>query len=432
MIQLPRENAEKRLPGNFSARRRSGHARAPRRLLAIGLLVALVGGCSTVSDFGRGAARSVNRAGESVAGRLTAAGTPEVTAKLPELASSIKIDVVAAHRITDGTPDGYPKPHPAFVDDVVYTLGKSRRDVFAHHLGDGKRLWKQRIDEPVTGAVGAGDGLVLVGTGNGVLVALDATDGKERWRASLESEILAPPAARDGVVVVATGDGHLYGLASADGARKWSVERDVPTLSLRGGSAPLTTDSLALHGFADGHLLAVDLHTGRQVWDVAIAQPRGRTELERMVDVDCQPVIQGGAVFAAAYQGRVSGIELATGTVGWARELSCDSALAADSFNVYGVDTDDRVVAFDQRSGAVYWQQEALKGRHLTAPAVVGAYIAVGDGEGYVHWLRADDGALVGRIRPTKDAFLLAPHVQDGIGYFLSEGGRLYGLRAAD
>jgi outer membrane protein assembly factor BamB len=404
----------------------------PLRFLAIGLLTTVLAGCGAVSSLGQGAVRGVNRAGESVAGRLTASDKPQVKAELPELAGAIAVEVVAEHRITDGTPDGYPKPWPAFDGEVVYTLGKSRRQVFAHTLADGKRLWKASVEDEITGGVGAGDGLVLVGTANGDLIALAATDGKERWRAPLESEILAPPTARDGVVVVATGDGHLYGLASADGARKWSIERDVPTLSLRGGSAPLTTPTLALHGFADGHLVAVDLHTGREAWDTPIVQPRGRTELERMVDADCQPVIEGSAVFAGAYQGRVSGIELATGTVGWARELSCDTALAADSFNVYGVDTDDRISAFDQRSGAVYWEQDALKGRYLTAPAVVGAYVAVADIEGYVHWLRADDGTLVGRVRPTKDAFLLAPYVRDGVAYFLSEGGRLYALRPAD
>ena len=404
----------------------------PVRFLAIGLLATALAACGTVSSLGKGAVRGVNRAGESVAGRLTASDKPEITAELPELTGSITVEVLAEHRITDGTPDGYPKPWPAFDDEVVYTLGESRRQVFAHTLADGKRLWKAGLEDEITGGVGVGDGLVLVGTANGDLIALAATDGKERWRVPLESEILAPPTARDGVVVVATGDGHLYGLASADGARKWSIERDVPTLSLRGGSAPLATPTLALHGFADGHLVAVDLHTGREAWDTPIVQPRGRTELERMVDADCQPVIEGGAVFAGAYQGRVSGIELATGTVGWARELSCDTALAADSFNVYGVDTDDKISAFDQRSGAVYWEQDALKGRHLTAPAVVGSYLAVADIEGYVHWLKADDGTLAGRTRPTRDAFLLAPHVRDGVAYFLSEGGRLYALRPAN
>lgn len=404
----------------------------PVRFLAVGLLATVLAACGTVASLGQGAVRGVNRAGESVAGRLTASDKPEIKAELPELTGSITVEVVSEHRITDGMPDGYPKPWPAFDDEVVYTLGESRRHLFAHALADGKRLWKAGLEDDITGGVGVGDDLVLVGTANGELIALAATDGKERWRVPLESEILAPPTARDGVVVVATGDGHLYGLGSADGARKWSIEREVPTLSLRGGSAPLTTPTLALHGFADGHLVAVDLYTGREAWDTPIVQPRGRTELERMVDADCQPVIEGGAVFAGAYQGRASGIELATGTVGWARELSCDTALAADSFNVYGVDTDDRISAFDQRSGAVYWEQDALKGRHLTAPAVVGSYLAVADIEGYVHWLRADDGTLVGRTRPTKDAFLLPPYVRDGVAYFLSEGGRLYALRPAN
>lgn len=401
----------------------------PLRFLAIALLAASLTACSAVSSLGRGAVRGVNRAGEAVAGRLTAADTPEVKAELPKLDREVAVEGVSRRRITDGTPDGYPKPLPAFDGDVVYTLGDSRQHVFAHTLADGKRLWKVRLKDEVTGGVGAGDGLVLVGTSNGVVVALNAADGKERWRAPLESEVLTPPTARDGVVVVATGDGHLYGLSATDGTRKWSIERDVPTLSLRGGSAPLTTPSLALHGFADGHLVAVDLQTGRESWDTPIVQPRGRTELERMVDADCQPVIEGSTVFAAAFQGRISAVDLGTGTAGWARDLSCDSALAVDTFNVYATDTNDKVTAFDLSSGVVRWEQDALKGRHLTAPAAVGSYIAVADVEGYVHWLRGEDGSLAGRNRPTRDAFLLAPYVRDGVAYFLSEGGQLYALR---
>lgn len=402
------------------------------RLTVAGLLVTTLGACGALSDMGRGAVRGVNRAGEAVAGRLTQADAPEIKAELPALDHEIAVEVVASPKVTDGTPDGYPKPLPAFDGDRVYTLGESRRQVFAHTLPEGKRQWKASLKDTITGGVGAGDGLVLVGTSNGDVVALSAEDGKERWRAPLESEVLAPPTAREGVVVVATGDGHLYGLNAADGARKWSIERDVPTLSLRGGSAPLTTPTLAVHGFANGHLVAVDLQTGREAWDTPIVQPRGRTELERMIDADCQPVIDGGTVYAAAYQGRISAIDLGTGTASWARELSCDSALTVDTFNAYATDTDDKVSAFDLSSGVVHWEQEALKGRHLTAPAAVGAYVAVGDLEGYVHWLRGEDGTLAGRTRPTRDAFLLAPTVRDGVAYFLSEGGRLYALRPGD
>lgn len=404
----------------------------PLRLTVVGLLVTMVGACSAVSNLGRGAVRGVTRASESVAGRITQTDTPDIKAELPALDREIAVEVVASPKIADGTPDGYPKPLPAFEGERVYTLGESRRQVFAHTLADGKRLWKASLKDTITGAVGAGDGLVLVGTNNGEVVALSAEDGTERWRTSLESEVLAPPTAREGVVVAATGDGHLYGLAAADGARKWSVERDVPTLSLRGGSTPLTTPLLAVHGFADGHLVAVDLQTGREVWDTPIVQPRGRTELERMIDADCQPVIDGSSVYAAAYQGRISAIDLGTGTASWARELSCDNALAIDTFNAYATDTEDKVSAFDRSSGVVQWEQDALEGRHLTAPAVVGRYIAVADVEGYVHWLHGEDGTLAGRIRPTKDAFLLAPTVRDGAAYFLSEGGRLYALRPRD
>nr|BAH89632.1 pyrrolo-quinoline quinone [uncultured bacterium]BAH90530.1 pyrrolo-quinoline quinone [uncultured bacterium] len=393
-------------------------------------LALVVAGCATVADVGKGAARGVSRAGESIAGRLTAADAPQVEAELPTLDREFAVTVAAEFRVTDGTPDGFPKPRPAFTDDAVYTLGEDRDVVFAHALQEGERLWRARLKAVVTGGVGVGDGLVLVGTANGAVIALDASDGKERWRAELKSEVLTPPTARDGIAVVATGDGHLYGLSSADGARKWSIERDVPTLSLRGGSTPMTTALQAIHGFADGHLAAVDLRTGRSLWNVPIARPRGRTDLERMVDVDCQPVIANGAVFAAAYQGRVGAVDLATGAVGWGREVSCDSALAADTFNVYLTDVDDRVLALDQRSGRVFWEQKELEGRHLTAPAVLGTALVVADVEGYVHWLSTDDGRLLGRSRPTKDAFLLPPQVHNGRVYLISESGRLYALEA--
>ncbi len=390
--------------------------------------LALAAGCATVADIGKGAARGASRAGENIAGRLTAADAPQAQAELPALGGEYAVEAAAKFRVTDGTPRGFPKPLPAFADDVVYTLGEDRDVVFAHALSDGKRLWRTRLKAVVTGGVGAGDGLVLVGTANGLVIALDAADGSERWRENLKSEILSPPAARDGITAVATGDGHLYGLSSVDGARKWSINRDVPTLSLRGGSAPIMTALQVVHGFADGHLAAVEPRTGRSLWDVPIARPRGRTDLERMVDVDCQPVIANSAVFAAAYQGRVSGVDLVSGALGWGREVSCDSALAADTFNVYLTDVDDRVLALDQRSGQVFWEQKALEGRHLTAPAVLGTVLAVADVEGYVHWLSTDDGRLLGRSRPTKDAFLLPPQVHNGRIHVLSEGGTLYVL----
>lgn len=400
------------------------------QLTLIGALGLGLSGCGTLSNLGQGAVRGVTEASESIAGRLTTSGAPDVETELVELPNGVPIDIVAKLRVTDGTPRTYPKPLPAFDGHQVFTLSESRREVFAHRLTDGKRLWKTDLKTSVSGGVGAGDGMVLVGTGSGEVIALAAAGGEERWRSQVDSEVLAPPTARSGVVVVATGDGHLFGLDIADGARRWSVERDVPTLSLRGGSAPLTTDGNAVHGFADGHLMMVDLLTGREAWDTPIVQPRGRTELERMVDADCQPVIEGGAIFAATFQGRISSIDLSSGSATWAREFSCSSALAADWSNVYASDTNDKVAAFDLSSGVVYWEQEALKGRHLTGPAVLGDYIAVGDIEGYVHLLKATDGSLAGRVRPTKDAFLLAPYVRSGVVYFLSEGGHLFGLRA--
>jgi outer membrane protein assembly factor BamB len=287
-----------------------------------------------------------------------------------------------------------PKVH----GDSVYAADPEGR-VSAYELASGRRQWQVDLDVDVSGAVGASDNLVLIGTREGQVIALDRASGSKLWSATVSSEVLAPAVAGSGIVVAQTVDGKLFGLASADGKRLWVHERTEPALSLRGTDTPVIWQNTVVAGFAAGKLVALNLSDGRLLWETTVAQPRGRNEIERLVDVDASPLVMADAIYAASYQGRLVAINPRSGAVGWTRDISTYTGLASDGTNIYVTDEDGRVLAYDRRTGSSAWKQDALRRRGVVAPVVYKDFVVVADYEGYVHWLARDDGRFVGRNR---------------------------------
>ncbi len=287
---------------------------------------------------------------------------------------------------------------PALHEDRLYASDSNGR-VKAYAVADGRLLWSAELGEPVGAPVGFGEGLVLVGSKNARLFALAADSGKLQWRGEVSSEVLGRPTAGAGVVVVQTIDGRVFGLSAQDGRRLWMETRTEPALSLRGTSSPLIAGGLVLAGFANGKLLAAELDTGRPVWERTVAEARGRNEIERLVDVDAPPLVSGNLVFAVSYRGRIVALEIGDGRIVWVREVSGYNGMAADQTNLYVSDATGRVLAMDQRSGTVLWQQAKLRARLPGPPALVVGYVAIGDFEGYIHWLSPDSGAFAARTR---------------------------------
>lgn len=317
---------------------------------------------------------------------------------------------------------------PALQRDVLYVSDLKGR-VQALAADTGKRLWENDLELEVTSGVGFGDDLVLVGSRKGVVVALDKNSGREQWRAQAASEILAPPVAEAGVVVAQSVDGRITALASATGKRRWVFERSEPALSLRGTAAPVIASDVVLTGFASGKFAAIGLRDGRALWEVPISQPQGRSEIERLVDVDAPALLAGRTLVTAAYQGKIVAVSLENGRLLWSREISTYSALAADGGNVYVSDARGHIYALDLRSGATVWKQDKLQGRQPSGPAVVGPAIAVGDFEGYVHWLARDDGRFLVRERVTRAAILAQPLADGATLYVSAQNGTLAALR---
>ena len=287
---------------------------------------------------------------------------------------------------------------PATDGSRVYAGGHGGK-VLAIDSTSGKRVFEANTKLPLSAGPGVGSDLLVFGTSDGDLLALSSADGSERWRVNVGSEVLARPAIANGVVVVRSVDGRLRGLSEVDGGELWLVEQSVPRLSLRGNAPAVVAGVNAIAGFDNGRLGAYDITTGEPVWEIAVSASKGRTELERLVDISSGVSIVGDDAYAVGYQGRAVSVALDTGLVLWQRELSSYAGLAADWNNVYVTDENSEVIALDRGSGRPLWTNNTMRRRDLTAPTAFSNSVVVGDFEGYIHWLSAENGALQARVK---------------------------------
>ena len=282
-------------------------------------------------------------------------------------------------------------------------------------VGNGATLWRHDAGTGLSAGAGVGLGLALAGGAKGEVIAVDRADGQLRWKATLSSEVTGQPTTAGDMVIVRTGDGHIQGLSAADGSRKWVYSRTLPALSLRGSGGMALAGGVLYAGFPGGKLVALNPANGAQLWEATVALPRGATELERVADVMGDPAVDERQARAVAYQGRGACFDRTTGAPLWARDTSSNSGLAMDGQNVYVTDDKDAVTAYDKASGRAVWRQDKLARRQVTAPLALGAWVAVADGEGYVHVLSSDDGRFVARAR-VDSAVRVAP-VDIGPGF---------------
>ena len=261
----------------------------------------------------------------------------------------------------------------------------------------GRVAAKVETKKRFSGGLEVGAGKVIAGTLKGEIVALDLA-GQSAWTTSVAGEVIAPPAIAGRTVVVRTADGRIFGLALDDGKRRWVFQRPTPALLLRSEAGVVALGRDVLAGYPNGKLIALDLEDGKLTWEVTVTLPRGTTELERIADVAGLPVLEGGTVCAAAYQGKVACFDIQSRNTIWSRDLSSSRALARDARYLYLVDDSGAVHALDKNSGASVWKQDKLQYRRVTDPVPFEGKVVVGDGFGFVHVLSPDDGALIGRL----------------------------------
>ncbi|MGC1388889.1 MAG: outer membrane protein assembly factor BamB [Steroidobacteraceae bacterium] len=288
------------------------------------------------------------------------------------------------------------------VDNGIVFAGSDQGELLAVSLDTGRKVWVKKLGLQLSAGPGAGYGMVVVGTTKGAVIALDGATGRVLWTTRVNSELLSAPAIGEKVVVMRSVDGRLHGFDARKGTDLWSVEQQVPRLSLRGTAIPVIAREMAISGFDNGKVMAVSLNTGDTVWDTALASPHGRTELDRLVDIDSALRVIGDNVFAAGFQGRTAMLALDSGQIWWAHDMSSERGLSVDDDNLFVTQSDGVVVAMRQRDGSEVWRNDKLKRRGLTAPAVTSTAVAVADYQGYLHWLDKATGALVARQRVAK------------------------------
>jgi len=352
----------------------------------------------------------------------------EPPAELVDFPATAKVSELWSVDTGTGPGRQYIKLAPVLHNAVLY-VADTRGRVRALAQDSGKELWRTDLDLEITSGTGLGEDLVLVGSRKGEVIAMDKAKGHIQWRAQVPSEVLAPPAAEAGVVVVQSVDGRLTGLAAADGKRLWNVDRSEPALSLRGTATPVIVTDVVLTGFASGKIAAIGLQNGRLLWETPVAQAQGRSEIERLIDVDVPMLILGRTLLTAAYQGKIVAVDLENGRLLWSRDISTYSALDADRTNAYVSDVHGHVYALDLRTGATLWKQDKLQARRLSSPAVTANAVAVGDFEGYIHWLARDDGRFLARERVARAAVLTSPIADGATIYVNAQNGDLTALR---
>jgi outer membrane protein assembly factor BamB len=316
----------------------------------------------------------------------------------------------------------------ANVGNRLFAAGRDG-DVAAFDIKTGKQLWRVRTKLELAGGTGAGGDAVAVGSADGQVIVFSADNGAEKWRADVKGEILSAPAIADNQVVVRTVDGKLRALSLADGKEVWTTEQQIPRLTIRGTAAPVVAHDMALSGFDNGRVMAVNLADGTTVWDASVSPSHGRTELERLNDIDAAVRVSGDDVFVAGFQGRAAMLALDSGQIWWTRDVSSYRAVDIDEDQMYVATSGGDLVALKKRNGVEVWRNDSLKNRGLSAPVVAGDYIVVADLEGYVHWFDRATGTVVARAKTGGDRVTNAPLSVDGNVYVITDKGDIAALR---
>lgn len=348
-----------------------------------------------------------------LAGCSSSLKTVEPPAELTDYAAELKVRPVWSAQVGQGTKERFLQLPPALDSQRLYVTSREGL-VRAFDSTSGEQTWKVQLNTGVLGGASVDGDLLLIGADAQVL-ALDSASGETRWVAEVATEVLAPPVLAGDVVVARAIDGSLYGLSASDGRTLWEARQEVPLLSLRGESPPVVADGLVVAGFANGKLAAYRLQDGQQLWEVTLSVPSGRTELERMTDVDAALTVAEGAVFAGGYQGRLAAITLGEGRLAWTRDISSYTGTALFGRTLFVTDADGNVWGLDAATGRTFWKQEALRGRFLSAPVIQGNSIVVGDFDGYLHWLAVEDGHLMARVRVEDPETLFPVQSPEGI-----------------
>lgn len=346
-------------------------------------------------------------------------------AELVDFPEEVSLRRIWSVKVGNGQGDKYNRLKAAIENNTIYAASNNG-NVLAINRENGSRLWRTELDFQVTGGVGFGGNLVLLGTENSSVIALDAASGDILWETQVTSEVLSTPASNGNIVVVQAIDGKLSGHDARTGEQLWIYENTVPALTLRGESSPLIIENFVIAAFGNGTIVSLALNNGTLRWEERVAVPTGSSEIDRMVDIDGDLVLSdNGLLLVPSYQGYLAAIDAVTGQTRWRVEESSVNGASSGFGNIYVCDERDHVKAYRTSQETTVWVNEQLDLRRLTAPTSFSNYVAVGDFEGYVHLLSQVDGRFLGRTRVDSDGIRAPMQSRDNTLYVYGNSGNL-------
>ncbi|MBD8643501.1 MULTISPECIES: outer membrane protein assembly factor BamB [unclassified Stenotrophomonas] len=394
-----------------------------KRVATVAMLGMALSGCSTVKGWFAGKDAEAKKLQEPV--------------ELVKFDATVKVDKLWTVNLGKGEDRIGVRQGPAVADGRVYAAAITG-GVHAIDLQTGKKVWtyepakeKKKPKLRLSGGPGVGEGLVVIGTLDGQVIALDAADGTEKWRAKVPGEVISAPAVGQGMVFVRSNDGRITSFDATNGTQRWFNPRELPMLTVRGNAPVVQGPGVVFVGNDDGTLAALGAADGRTLWDQVVGNPEGRTELDRMADVDGAPVLEGNTLYASSFKNQTIAIEGPTGRPLWTRDHGGAGGVTLSSSYVIVTDNQGGVFGLDKQSGAASWSQTGLARRQLTGPALQGDYVVVGDFDGYVHWLQQSDGAMAARAK-TGGTVKAQPIVADGVLLVQNVEGKLTAFRLAN
>ena len=350
----------------------------------------------------------------------------EPPAPLTDIENGLKFDLLWTMKTGAGISAGSYNLQPLLLGSQIFTVDTEGliKNIDAN---SGKLKWKFETGiQSITGLAG-NDRVIIASSRDGELNLYDRADErlKLRWSARLKGEIRSDPVINSNNLYIRTVDGRLTAISIADGSSQWTVSHNVPALSLTGNSHPVLSDDLVIAGFDDGKILAFEQESGQVVWETTVSQPTGRSEIERLVDIDGQFILRNGVIYVSSYQGRLAAIQAIDGEELWSRKFSSFNSIAIDEEAIYLSSDDSHLWSIDRRTGSALWKQDVLNARKISAPLLFDGKVVVGDLYGHVHWFNQSDGTLVGRTRPSYKRHYAQPFQWDNKIFVMDSDGIL-------
>ncbi|MBK8816206.1 MAG: outer membrane protein assembly factor BamB [Methylococcaceae bacterium] len=399
------------------------------RFLTVLFVILILSGCAAYDTVGE----SLSGIKDYFTG---GADNTDPPSPLTEYSPEVEADIAWKESVGVGTDEQTLKLVPAIANGRIFAADREGL-IQARDLGSGNLLWESHMEdekeEVIEFSAGPGVGVtaVIVGSKDAEVVALSVENGSLLWKTPVSSEVLSVPVVANDHVIVRTTDGSVIALNEKTGQKIWSYEHNVPTLTVRGTGVPLVIEDTLIEGYDNGKLMALRLDDGKYVWESTVTIPKGRSEVERLVDIDVDPIESRGVIYTASYNGGSAAVSILDGDVLWRNEaVSSHTGLAQDEQYLYISNSDGHVLQLDKRTGSSLWEQKDLHGRKLTAPAVYQGYVVVGDIEGYVHWLSTTDGHQLGRVQVADEGIDAKPVVVGDTVYIYAKDGTLAALKA--